>query len=70
MKNVNDYRAEMLTILGDATGRRYTEPVLDMGLKQALQVLQSFVQNKITAKVRVTKISGLQADQNNSLGVN
>ena len=62
MKNISHYRAAMLTILGDAGGRRYSEAVLDMGLKQALQVLCAFVPNKETVKIRVTKISGNQAE--------
>jgi len=39
MKNVSDYRAEMLTILGDPAGRRYREAELDLALRQALQTL-------------------------------
>lgn len=36
MRDVVDYRRDMLTILGDAGGRRYSEGMLDMGLREAL----------------------------------
>lgn len=36
MRDVADYRRDMLTILGDAGGRRYAEGMLDMGLREAL----------------------------------
>ncbi len=55
MKTVSDFRADMLTILGDAGGRRYSESMLDMGLTEALAdyggscPYAEFVQGRITA---------------------
>ena len=61
MKNVSDYRAGMLVILGDAAGRRYAEPVLDMGLRQALQTLKRFLPCKETIKQKIDSVSGTEA---------
>ena len=36
MKTITDYRAEMLLMLGDTAGRRYSEAQLDSALRQAL----------------------------------
>ena len=58
MKTVSDYRADMLMILGDADGRRYSESMLDMGLSEALQSYQQYCPRRMTFKQRVTGIDG------------
>lgn len=58
MKTVENYRADMLTILGDAGGRRYSPSMLDMGLREALRVYRSFCPKKETIKQSVKAIDG------------
>ena len=56
MKTVENYRADMLTILGDAGGRRYTPTMLDMGLREALRVYRSFCPRKETVTQTVKAV--------------
>jgi len=56
MKTVENYRADMLTILGDATGRRYSESMLDMGLREALKVYGVYCPRKDLIKQRVVSV--------------
>ena len=58
MKTVENYRADMLTILGDAGGRRYTPTMLDMGLREALRVYRSFCPRKETVTQTVKAVDG------------
>lgn len=58
MKTVENYRADMLTILGDAGGRRYTPSMLDMGLREALRVYRSFCPRKETVTQTVKAVDG------------
>lgn len=59
MKTVENYRADMLTILGDAGGRRYSSAMLDMGLREALQVYRSFCPRKETVTQTVKAVDGI-----------
>ena len=36
MKTVTDFRRDCLVLLGDETGRRFSDSILDMGLREAL----------------------------------
>ena len=58
MKTVENYRADMLTILGDAGGRRYSPSMLDMGLREALRVYRSFCPRKETVTQTVKAVDG------------
>ena len=58
MKTIENYRADMLTILGDAGGRRYSPSMLDMGLREALRVYKSFCPRKETMTVTVKEVEG------------
>lgn len=58
MKTIDNYRANMLTILGDAGGRRYSPSMLDMGLREALPVYRSFCPRKETIKQSVKAVDG------------
>lgn len=58
MKGISDYRADVLTILGDETGRRFSENILDMGLSQALETYRKYCPKKETIIQRVAGIDG------------
>lgn len=59
MKTIEDYRADMLTILGDSAGRRYSENMLDAGIREALGPYRAFFPNKNSIIMRVTEIDGI-----------
>lgn len=59
MKTVSDFRADMLVVLGDATGRRYSESMMDMGLREALTHYRAYCPRKETVKKRVSAVDGL-----------
>ena len=59
MRTINEYRADMLTILGDASGRRYTNNMLDMGIREALRNYCAFFPKKETINMRVSEIDGV-----------
>ncbi len=48
MRTIEDYRAGCLMLLGDASGRRYTNEMLDMGFREALGVYRAFCPRKET----------------------
>lgn len=54
MRSVSDYRADVLTIVGDAAGRRYSESILDMGLREALGEYRKYYPRKELIRTRVT----------------
>lgn len=56
MRAVSDYRADVLTILGDATGRRYSESILDVGLRKALSTYGDFFPRKELVRASVTEV--------------
>ena len=58
MRAVSDYRADVLTILGDASGRRYTNDMLDMGFREALGVYRAFCPRKETVSQTVQERHG------------
>ncbi len=58
MQTIAEYRSNCLTILGDAGGRRYSESMLDMGIREALQSYQQYCPRRMTFKQRVTGIDG------------
>lgn len=58
MKTAENYRADMLTVLGDAGGRRYTPSMLDMGLREALPVYRSFCPRRETVTQTVKAVDG------------
>ena len=59
MKKLSDYRSDMLTILGDESGRRYSDPVLDMGLREALAAYRSFFPRKEIFRQQVSAVDGV-----------
>ena len=58
MQTIAEYRNNILTILGDTGGRRYSESILDMGIREALQSYQQYCPRRMTFKQRVTEIDG------------
>ena len=42
MKTIADFRTDTLTLLGDASGRRYSNDVLDMAIREALSVTMNY----------------------------
>ena len=56
MKTVSDYRADMLVLLGDSTGRRYSESMLDMGLREALACYRDYFPRKGLIHGRVIEV--------------
>lgn len=61
MKTITEYREAVLTILGDSTGRRYSESQLDMAIQEALGRLNSYRPNKETVKVKIAEMRGPEA---------
>lgn len=59
MKTVTDYRADIRTILGDESGRRYSDSMIDMGLREALGAYRTFCPRKETVKQRVSAVDGV-----------
>lgn len=55
MKTITDYRAEILIVLGDTAGKRYSEPQLDAALRQALDRLNKSRPVRETYKVKVAE---------------
>ncbi len=58
MRTIDDYRAGCLVMLGDAAGRRYTNSMLDMGLREALPVYRSFCPRRETITQTVKEVEG------------
>jgi hypothetical protein len=58
MQTIAEDRNNCLTILGDAGGRRYSDSILDMGIREALQAYQLYCARRMTFKQRVTGIDG------------
>lgn len=58
MKTVSDFRADMLVILGDASGRRYSESMMDMGLREALTHYRSYYPKKETISQKILDNEG------------
>ena len=59
MLTISEYRADMLTILGDAGGRRYQENVLDMGLREALGPYKAYFPKKQTITMKAADVNGV-----------
>jgi hypothetical protein len=58
MLTINEYRADMLTILGDAGARRYTDSILDMGLREALGPYKAYFPRKETITMKAAEVNG------------
>lgn len=58
MRDVADYRRDMLSILGDAGGRRYSEVMLDMGLREALAEYAGFFPRRVCVTGTVDHTEG------------
>ena len=58
MKDVTEYRADMLTILGDASGRRHSEDMLNMGLRDALDDYGNYYPRRETIRKAVSAVNG------------
>ena len=58
MKTAADYRRDVLTVVGDVSGRRYAEGVLDMGIREALAVYRRFCPNKTEVRQRILSADG------------
>ena len=58
-KTVENYRTDIRTILGDETGRRYSDSMIDMGLREALSAYRTFCPRKETVKQRVSAVEGV-----------
>lgn len=56
MKTINDYRKDCLTILGDPSGRRFSEDMLDMGLLEGLRLYRNYCPRKGLIQSRVTEV--------------
>ncbi len=61
MKSAAEYRAGVLTLLGDVSGRRYLENQVNMALETALRVLDTYKPAKEPAKIRVAAVRGREA---------
>ena len=59
MKGVEEYRRECRVLLGDAAGRRYSDEMLDMGLREALGVYRSYCPRKETVMQRAQAVDGM-----------
>lgn len=57
--NLSDYKNQMLTILGDLTGRRYTDAMLEMGLREALGTYRAFCPRKETILAPILERDGI-----------
>ena len=58
MRTIDDYRAGCLVMLGDTAGRRYTNAMLDAGLREALPVYRSFCPRRETVTQTVKAVDG------------
>ena len=58
MRTIEDYRADCLVMLGDAAGRRYTNSMLDAGIREALPVYRSFCPRRETVTQTVKGVEG------------
>lgn len=67
MKTIEDYRGGCLVLLGDAAGRRYSVPMLDMAFRDALAAYGSFCPRKEPALVTVARVTGTTAEMENVL---
>lgn len=59
MRTIEDYRAGCLVLLGDASGRRYTNDMLDMGFREALGAYRAFCPRKETVSQTVSAVQGI-----------
>ena len=59
MREIGDYRAGCLVVLGDAAGRRYTNAMLDAGFREALPVYRSFCPRRETVTQSVKNVEGV-----------
>ena len=56
MRGITDYRSDVLTILGDASGRRYSESILDVGLRKALSTYGDFFPRKELIRASIAAV--------------
>ncbi len=61
MKGITDYRKDMLVMLGDETGRRFSDSILDMGLREALDQYQGYCPLMEQVTCRVSGAAGQKA---------
>ena len=61
MKGITDYRKDMLVLLGDETGRRFSDSILDMGLREALVQYQEYFPRMEQVTFRVSGAAGQKA---------
>ena len=57
MKNVEDYRNMILTIVGDAAGRRYSEDMLKLGLLEALDEYRDYCPRVVPQQLPVLSVT-------------
>ena len=58
MKTISDYRTDILVLLGDETGRRFSESILDMGLREALRQYGMYCPRLEQVTCRVSAVEG------------
>lgn len=58
MKTISEYRTETLILLGDPSGKRYSEAILDTGIRQALGTLRKYLPRKETVSAEAAAVNG------------
>ena len=57
MKTAEDYRNMILTIVGDAAGRRYSESMLNLGLLEALDEYRDYCPRVVPQQLQVLSVT-------------
>ena len=60
MKTVEEYRRECRVLLGDPQGRRYSDDMVDMGIREALEIYGDYCPRKETIRMKVSGKDGFQ----------
>ena len=58
MRSVSDFRQDCLVLLGDETGRRFSDSILDMGLREALDQYRTYCPRKETIRQKILGCEG------------
>lgn len=57
-KKLSDYKSDLLILLGDASGRRYSDDILKMALRQALATFGEYWPNKYSIEADISSYEG------------